>query len=77
MPNPSNRSVALFLARYLHAKIREEFERSKQGEPMRTGGKFQQSSSEGEEAWDVVVPYCTVGYRSGQYAKKLMDLGCV
>ncbi|CAM9998016.1 unnamed protein product [Discosporangium mesarthrocarpum] len=23
----------------------------------------------------VVVPYCTVGYRSGQYAQKLQDMG--
>lgn len=65
------------LARYLRSKIREDFESSKQGEPVRTGGKFQESSGEGEEAWDVVVPYCTVGYRSGEYAKKLIDLGCV
>lgn len=54
---------------------REEFESSSLGEPARTGGKFQGSSGEGDETCDVVVPYCTVGYRSGQYAKKLMDLG--
>ncbi|CAM9184401.1 unnamed protein product [Pylaiella littoralis] len=55
--------------------LSEDFESSKQGEPVRTGGKVQESSGEGEEAWDVVVPYCTVGYRSGEYAKKLIDLG--
>eukprot|EP00752_Nemacystus_decipiens_P001245 g1244.t1 len=57
------------------AVTREEFESSDLGEAVRTGGKFQQSSGEGEQAWDVVVPYCTVGFRSGQYAKKLVDSG--
>ena len=56
---------------------REEFESTNLGEPVRTGGKFRESSSEGEQALDVVVPYCTVGFRSGQYAKKLVDWGCV
>lgn len=56
---------------------REEFESSNLGEPIRTGRKFQESSGDGEQAWDVdvVVPYCTVGFRSGRYAKKLMGLG--
>eukprot|EP00903_Cladosiphon_okamuranus_P016718 g15410.t1 len=59
------------------ALTREEFESSNLGEPVRTGKKFLASFSDGEQAWDVdvVVPYCTVGFRSGQYAKKLMGLG--
>ncbi|CAM9404337.1 unnamed protein product, partial [Hapterophycus canaliculatus] len=51
------------------------FESSSLGEPARIGGKFQDILSEGEGTCDVVVPYCTVGFRSGQYAKKLMKLG--
>ena len=58
---------------------RESFEKTPLGEPVRTGKNFQESSSslEGENGRDVVVvPYCTVGYRSGVYAKKLLNLGC-
>ncbi|CBN76442.1 bile Acid:Na+ symporter family [Ectocarpus siliculosus] len=57
------------------ALTREEFENSSLGEAARTGKKFRERSGEGEEAWGVVAPYCTVGFRSGQYAKKLVDLG--
>ncbi|CAM9898962.1 unnamed protein product [Ectocarpus sp. 12 AP-2014] len=53
----------------------QEFENSSLGEAARTGKKFQERSGEGGEAWGVVAPYCTVGFRSGQYAKKLVDLG--
>ncbi|CAM9743291.1 unnamed protein product [Scytosiphon promiscuus] len=53
----------------------EDFESSNLGEWVRTGQQFQSISGEGDGACDVVVPYCTVGYRSGQYVKKLVDLG--
>ena len=54
---------------------REVFEKSSMGEPARTGIHYEESYGGGGDDWDVVVPYCTAGYRSGQYAKKLMDLG--
>ncbi|CAM9115724.1 unnamed protein product [Ascophyllum nodosum] len=59
------------------ALSRDAFESSRLGESAKTGVKFQDSSPSREEEnkWDVVVPYCTVGYRSGLYAKKLLDLG--
>lgn len=69
----------IFFASY-RCNNREAFEKTPLGEPVRAGKNFQESSSslEGENGRDVVVvPYCTVGYRSGVYAKKLLNLGCV
>ncbi|CAN0412274.1 unnamed protein product, partial [Laminaria digitata] len=54
---------------------REAFEKSSLGESVRTGTRYQESQGGAGDDWDVVVPYCTVGYRSGVYAKKLLDLG--
>ena len=48
------------------------------GESARTGTHYEESDAGYGGAgndWDVVVPYCTAGYRSGLYAKKLIDLG--
>eukprot|EP00904_Undaria_pinnatifida_P009843 jgi/Undpi1/598/HiC_scaffold_10.g04062.m1 len=57
------------------ALTKDVFENSSLGESARTGIHYQESYGGAGDDWDVVVPYCTVGYRSGQYAKKLIDLG--
>lgn len=66
-----------FIGVVARVETRETFERSRLGASAANGGKFQESAAGGKEGdgWDLVVPYCTVGYRSGQYAKKLLDLG--
>ena len=56
---------------------REQFENSRLGEAAHSSEKFREHSAEDGTAageGEIIVPYCTVGYRSGQYAKKLQDL---